>query len=93
MKIDKIAGGNVSHTSLQQTTTKTVDMPTRAKTPEHQVKVDTTAIEHAQKEMAALPDIDMAKVEQVRNALTNGQLSLDSKALSKALMQFYTGHE
>ena len=43
--------------------------------------------------MASLPNVDMEKVEQIRNALTKGELSLDTKALSKALMQFHTGHE
>ena len=43
--------------------------------------------------MKALPDIDMAKVNQIRDALAKGELNLDTKALSKAVMQFHTGHE
>ena len=35
----------------------------------------------------------MVKVEQVRNALARGELNLDTQALSKAVMQFHTGHE
>ncbi|MDW2127044.1 flagellar biosynthesis anti-sigma factor FlgM, partial [Vibrio sp. 2033] len=56
-------------------------------------QANTAAIDRAQAEMKSLPDVDMEKVEQVRNALARGELSLDTKALSKAIMQFHTGHE
>ncbi|GAB7227907.1 flagellar biosynthesis anti-sigma factor FlgM [Vibrio rotiferianus] len=93
MKIDKVAGGHVPHTSLQQTTKKPLEAPVRAQVQEHSFQADTSAIDKAQKEMASLPNVDMEKVEQIRSALTKGELSLDTKALSKALMQFHTGHE
>ncbi|MDW3125265.1 flagellar biosynthesis anti-sigma factor FlgM, partial [Vibrio sp. 1974] len=63
------------------------------KVSEPAFQANTAAIDRAQAEMKSLPDVDMEKVEQVRNALARGELSLDTKALSKAIMQFHTGHE
>lgn len=93
MKIDKVTSGHVSHTSLQHTPKKTAENSVQSQRKNEKFHIDTLAIEQAQKDMAASPDIDMAKVNQIRNALTNGELNLDSKVLTKALMQFYTGHE
>ncbi len=65
----------------------------QTKVSEPAFQANTAAIDRAQAEMKSLPDVDMEKVEQVRNALARGELSLDTKALSKAIMQFHTGHE
>ena len=93
MKIDKVAGGHVPQTKFQQASKKPVETVTKSKVHEPAFQANTAAIDRAQAEMSALPDVDMAKVEQIRNALTRGELNLDTKALSKALMQFHTGHE
>ncbi|MCG9231468.1 flagellar biosynthesis anti-sigma factor FlgM [Vibrio diabolicus] len=93
MKIDKVAGGHVPQTKLQQASKQPVDIVEQSKVHEPTFQANTVAIDRAQAEMASLPDVDMEKVEQVRNALARGELSLDTKALSKAIMQFHTGHE
>ncbi|TBT22222.1 flagellar biosynthesis anti-sigma factor FlgM [Vibrio parahaemolyticus] len=93
MKIDKVAGGHVPQTNFQQGSKKPVETMEQTKVSEPAFQANTAAIDRAQAEMKSLPDVDMEKVEQVRNALARGELSLDTKALSKAIMQFHTGHE
>ncbi|EGQ9247167.1 flagellar biosynthesis anti-sigma factor FlgM [Vibrio parahaemolyticus] len=93
MKIDKVAGGHVPQTNFQQASKKPVETMEQTKVNEPAFQANTAAIDRAQAEMKSLPDVDMEKVEQVRNALARGELSLDTKALSKAIMQFHTGHE
>ncbi|EMA7641431.1 flagellar biosynthesis anti-sigma factor FlgM [Vibrio parahaemolyticus] len=93
MKIDKVAGGHVPQTNFQQASKKPVETMEQTKVTEPAFQANTAAIDRAQAEMKSLPDVDMEKVEQVRNALARGELSLDTKALSKAIMQFHTGHE
>ncbi len=93
MKIDKVAGGHVPQTNFQQASKKPVKTMEQTKVSEPAFQANTAAIDRAQAEMKSLPDVDMEKVEQVRNALARGELSLDTKALSKAIMQFHTGHE
>lgn len=93
MKIDKVAGGHVPQTNFQQASKKPVETMEQTKVSEPAFQANTAAINSAQAEMKSLPDVDMEKVEQVRNALARGELSLDTKALSKAIMQFHTGHE
>ncbi|ETZ12560.1 LfgM, partial [Vibrio parahaemolyticus M0605] len=72
---------------------KSLETMEQTKVSEPAFQANTAAIDRAQAEMKSLPDVDMEKVEQVRNALARGELSLDTKALSKAIMQFHTGHE
>ncbi|MDF2152581.1 flagellar biosynthesis anti-sigma factor FlgM [Vibrio sp. CAU 1672] len=93
MKIDKVAGGHIPQSKFQQASKKPLETPTPTKVSENTFQANTAAIDRAQTEMAALPDVDMAKVEAIRNALSRGELSLDTEALSKAIMQFHTGHE
>ncbi|BBM66245.1 flagellar biosynthesis anti-sigma factor FlgM [Vibrio alfacsensis] len=93
MKIDKVTSGHVSHTTLQQSSSKPAETAPQSQIREPALQANTAAVERAQAEMQSLPDVDMAKVEQIRNALARGELNLDTKALSKALMQFHTGHE
>ncbi|MBE5157327.1 flagellar biosynthesis anti-sigma factor FlgM [Vibrio parahaemolyticus] len=93
MKIDKVAGGHVPQTNFQQASKKPVETMEQTKVSEPAFQANTAAIDRAQVEMKSLPDVDMEKVEQVRNALARGELSLDTKALSKAIMQFHTGHD
>lgn len=93
MKIDKVANGHVAHTTLSQTAPKSPDVPVRSSVSEPQLNANTAAIEKAQQEMANLPDVDMTKVAQVRDALQRGELGLDMQALSQAVMKFHTGHE
>jgi negative regulator of flagellin synthesis FlgM len=95
MKIDNVAGGHIPKTNLNQTKTQQVAevAPPRKVTSEAGFTVNTAALDKAQSELATMPNVDMAKVESVRNALANGELELDMNALSQAVMRFHTGHE
>ncbi|MGV2989727.1 flagellar biosynthesis anti-sigma factor FlgM [Vibrio sp. E150_011] len=93
MKIDKVAGGHVPQTALKQPNTSATEAPSRQSINAAVFNANTVALDTAQAELSQLPDVDMAKVEQVRNALKNGDLSLDVQALSQAVMRFHTGHD
>ena len=93
MKIDKVSGGHVPQTSFNQSSSAVRSAPELKAAPKAAMTANTAAIERAQAEMAKLPDVDMAKVEKVKDALVKGELKLDTKALSHAIMQFHTGHE
>ncbi|MCZ4293937.1 flagellar biosynthesis anti-sigma factor FlgM [Vibrio sinaloensis] len=93
MKIDKVAGGHVPQTSLNQSAKKTAETSTISVNHDAVVNVNTAALDKAQAQLASLPDVDIAKVEMVRNALAKGELTLNTKALSQAVLQFHTGHE
>ena len=93
MKIDKVTGGHIAQTKFQQATKQPMDSPDEKTIHEPIMQVNTTAIENAQSAMNALPDIDMAKVEKIKDSLQRGELELNTEALSRAVMQFHTGHE
>lgn len=93
MKVDKIAGGHVPQTSLNQATRKPLESPARATPIEPQVDVDVAAIERAQQALASQPNVDIDKVASIKAALQRGELSLDMGALSQAVMKFHTGHQ
>ena len=93
MKIDKVIGTHVQPSQLSNKESKP-SQPSSAKPAlEPQVSVDTQLVAKAQDTLAQLPDVDMAKVESVKQALARGELDLDISALSSALMRFHTGHE
>ncbi len=93
MKIDKVSGGNVLQTTFQNADKKPAESKSAAKVTEPAINANTAALDKAQAELTTLADVDTEKVAQVRAALARGELSLDSKVLSQALMQFHTGHE
>ncbi|MBR9786788.1 flagellar biosynthesis anti-sigma factor FlgM [Vibrio sp. J1-1] len=93
MKIDKVTGGHLAQTRLNQESNKTVEVAPSKKAVEATLNVNTAALDKAMVEMETLPEVDMEKVEKIRNALARGELNLDTKALSQAVMQFHTGHE
>ncbi|OLQ79117.1 flagellar biosynthesis anti-sigma factor FlgM [Photobacterium proteolyticum] len=93
MKIDKVIGTHVQPNQLGKPESKTLQLSSATQTAEPQVSIDTQLLSKAQDSFNQLPDVDMAKVESVKQALARGELDLDISALSSALMRFHTGHE
>ncbi|NLS13738.1 flagellar biosynthesis anti-sigma factor FlgM [Vibrio sp. SM6] len=93
MKIDKVAGGHVPQSSLKQTARPVLETPVRKPAQEPQLNANVTALEQAQQQLKTLPDVDMAKVESIKNALQRGELDLNMAALAQAVMKYHTGHE
>ncbi|WP_434139097.1 flagellar biosynthesis anti-sigma factor FlgM [Photobacterium leiognathi] len=93
MKIDKIATTQLNQTQL----TKTAQQPATEKkavaSNNTSTSIDSQLLAQAKQPLSALPDVDMAKVEQIKAALNRGEISLDVDALSSAILQFHTGHE
>lgn len=93
MKIEKVTGGQLTQTKFNQESSKAIDTKPSKKVAESALNVNITSLDKAMVEMETLPNVDMAKVDQIRDALARGELTLDTKALSQAVMQFHTGHE
>ena len=93
MKIDKVTGGHVTQNNLDHPPKKAAESTSVKPNVQPKLDINVTALEHAQAEMQSLADVDMEKVVRVRDALAKGELSLDTQALSKAVIQFHTGHD
>ncbi len=93
MKIDKVAGGHIPQAQLNQTSKTATKTRTVKKSHQPSVHANIAALEQAQAEMAQMPDVDMDKVDEIRNALKNGEISLDMDALAKAVQRFHQGHD
>ena len=93
MKIDKVIGTNVQPSQFSSKEAKNSQSTSAKPALEPQVSIDTQLVAKAQDTLAQLPEVDMAKVESVKQALARGELELDIAALSGAVMRFHTGHE
>lgn len=93
MKIDKVSGTHIPHTQISPRDTKPEAAESVRQPQSPAVSVNTQMIDQAQSELSTLPDVDMAKVESVKQALARGELNLDITALAGAVMRFHTGHE
>lgn len=56
---------------------------------ESQISATAQTMAHAKVELASTPDVDMAKVEQIRQAIGEGRLTLDLAALSQAILDLH----
>ena len=93
MKIDKIATAQFPHTQLRSSEQQPSAQPVKNNVINTSTTIDSQLLAQAQQPLSALPDVDMAKVEQIKNALNRGEINLDIEALSSAILQFHTGHE
>jgi negative regulator of flagellin synthesis FlgM len=58
-------------------------------TPESGVSSDALWLDAAQQELATTSDVDMEKVQQLQQAIANGELVLDTQALSEAILEMH----
>jgi len=58
-------------------------------TPESGVSSDALWLNATQQELATTSDVDMEKVQQLQQAIANGELVLDTKALSEAILEMH----
>ena len=50
-------------------------------------------LEQLQDALGALPEIDLAKVEAIKQALQRGEISLDAGALSRSMLAYHNGSD
>lgn len=93
MKIEKVATSQFPHTQLKPSEQQINPQPVKNNAINTPSTTDSQRLAQAQQPLSALPDVDMAKVEQIKNALNRGEINLDIEALSSAILQFHTGHE
>ncbi|MBD8513833.1 flagellar biosynthesis anti-sigma factor FlgM [Photobacterium sp. 2_MG-2023] len=93
MKIDKVINSQVASSTQRPSSPAQVETAGKAKGLEPVISVSNQIISQAQEKLADLPDIDMEKVNAVKQALAKGDLKLDIDTLSSAILEFHTGHE
>ncbi|GKX50184.1 flagellar biosynthesis anti-sigma factor FlgM [Budvicia aquatica] len=49
------------------------------------------ALKSAQQQLAALPDVDMQKVAEIKAAIQNGQIEIDADQIAAAMQKYYRG--
>lgn len=89
----KITHSHVNATNTPQKTAQSAPASDSAKaqpaqTPQD-VKVQTGPLADAQHTLQAMPDVDMARVAEMKAALQKGELKVDVDALSGAMMAFH----
>lgn len=60
-------------------------------TPEVYVGAQAEGVQAAQKAMAALPEIDMARVAEIKEALARGDIAFDPKKLAGLIERHHRG--
>ncbi|KJF92849.1 LfgM [Photobacterium angustum] len=93
MKIDKVATSQFPHAQLKSAEQQPSSHSVKNNAINSPSTIDSQRLAQAQQPLSALPDVDMAKVEQIKSALNRGEINLDIEALSSAILQFHTGHE
>lgn len=53
------------------------------------ISQETQRLNQARRQLADTPDVDLDKVEQIRNAIAEGNLPLDLDALAKAVVEMH----
>lgn len=93
MKVDKIANPQLLATQLHSNEPKATEQSKTLKTTSMNITIDTNIAAKAEQALSEMQNVDLAKVEAVKLALKNGDINLDIKNLSDAVMRFHTGHE
>jgi len=75
-------------TAAQETVASTTTQSSY-QTPESGVSSDALWLDAAQQELATTSDVDMEKVQQLQQAIANGELVLDTQALSEAILEMH----
>lgn len=90
MKIQKM-GLDIPLTTATKTNTQQAATSTKASVQANTyTSFSSQEIEHAQLRLNQLPDVDMAKVNAVKDALAKGEIKLDIEALSQAIVRFHS---
>jgi negative regulator of flagellin synthesis FlgM len=53
--------------------------------------LESSALQPAQQALAAMPEIDQAKVDSLREALARGEISFDADRLARLIQRFHGG--
>ncbi|MGL5813087.1 flagellar biosynthesis anti-sigma factor FlgM [Aeromonas sp.] len=63
----------------------------QSRSPQADAQISTRAhsINQARAELASTPDVDMEKVNQIRQAISEGKLELDMDALGQAILDMH----
>ncbi len=68
--------------------------PTPAETaPARAPRNDGLPVERLQEALRSMPDVDMERIAEIRQALANGELDTSTQALAASILAFHRGHD
>lgn len=83
----QFAQTNVTHSAKESVKTQAPSPLRAAQSP----PVD-PALGQAQTQLKALPDIDMEKVAEIKNAISEGKIAINLDELTLSIQQFFNGN-
>ena len=72
---------------------KTAELTKAAERDTFSISTDATLLQDAEMIAAETPDVDMKKVEEVRQAIARGELKIDYEKLAQKMLEFETSLE
>src|SRR5690606_19530889 len=75
-----------------ETATARAQVPV-GKRERHQVGEPQMSLEPLQESLNALPDVDLARVEEIKQALRRGEIPLDAEALAASILAYHGGKQ
>ncbi len=84
-----LASSAITRPAAAQETVASTTTQSRYPTSESGVSSDALWLDASQQELATTSDVDMEKVQQLQQAIANGELVLDTQALSEAILEMH----
>lgn len=79
-----------THTALEKTTTTAATVGAVV-APEVMVGAQAESVQAAHSQLAAMPDIDAARVAEIKQALARGEISFDHRKLAGLIVRHHGG--
>ena len=89
MKITRSEIGAITPRPQAESRPQSSSTSTVRSTQSTQLSGQVKELSHSKAMLANLPDVDMDKVAAIRQAIADGQLSLDTEALSSAILDMH----
>jgi negative regulator of flagellin synthesis FlgM len=84
-----LSSSSTIRNSTPQETTPGTTAVTGYQNPESSISRDALWLDATQQELATTSDVDMEKVQQLQQSIANGELKLDTQALSEAILEMH----
>jgi negative regulator of flagellin synthesis FlgM len=80
-------------TGIDGTSAQRTQAPSAGKRERHIAGAPQLSLESLQDNLRALPEVDLDKVEQIKQALQRGEISLDPEALAASMRAYHNGKD
>jgi len=92
MKLNPLApaaGSAAAHGDRMQESAAALPMAAAVVAPEVQVGAQAASVQRAQAQMAQMPDVDAARVAEIKEALARGDISFDPRKLAQLVQRHH----